>query len=78
MFLYFLGFYSLVAVNVCNARACVCVQAIAKVCECWWIDERPGAELLMPQLLMYLLVQALGDESRDTDLKRLFAVFFLI
>lgn len=38
------------------------------------MDERPGAELLMPQLLMYLLVQALGDESRDADLKRLFAV----
>jgi hypothetical protein len=49
-------------------------QAIAKMCECWWVDERPGAELLMPQLLMYLLVQALGDESRDADLKRLFAV----
>ena len=51
-----------------------CQEAIARVCEAWWADERAGAEMLMPQLLPYLLVQALGDEARDADVKRLFAV----
>jgi hypothetical protein len=47
---------------------------IAKVCETWWIDERPGAELLVAQLLPYLLVHALSDEGKAIDAKRLYKV----
>jgi hypothetical protein len=49
-------------------------EAIAKVCEAMWLGERKGAELLMAQLLPFLLIHALGDEARDADVKRIFGV----
>ena len=35
---------------------------------------RPGAELVMPQVVSFLLVRSLSPEARDLDIKRLYAV----
>jgi hypothetical protein len=49
-------------------------EAIAKVCEAMWVGERKGAELLVAQLVPFLLLKALSEEARDADVKRLFGV----
>ncbi|CAK4082299.1 unnamed protein product [Aphanomyces euteiches] len=45
-------------------------DAIAQCCETYWISHAPGAEAVIPQLIPFLVVQALDGEKTST-LKRL-------
>mmetsp|Transcript_24585 Transcript_24585/g.40997 ORF Transcript_24585/g.40997 Transcript_24585/m.40997 type:complete len:1409 (-) Transcript_24585:124-4350(-) len=54
---------------------------ISKISENWWINNLEGAEILIPQLLTYLLISSLDINGHDVDIKRLYSVrggFFLL
>ncbi|CAN0001299.1 unnamed protein product, partial [Choristocarpus tenellus] len=43
-----------------------------KVCEQWWVAERPGGEHLVAQLLPLMLVRSLEEGAREVDVKRVY------
>ena len=45
---------------------------IARTCEEWWTDERPGRERLVTQTVPYLVARALDEDGKVADLKRLY------
>ncbi|ETV92016.1 hypothetical protein H310_13542 [Aphanomyces invadans] len=57
--------HSLLLQSPCDAQ-----DAIAQCCEALWISHASGAEAVIPQLIPYLVVQALDGESA-TAIKRL-------
>jgi len=48
--------------------------SVSKLSELWWLNNEEGAENLMPQLITYLLMQTLGIDGYDIDIKRLYAL----
>lgn len=49
-------------------------NSVSKLSELWWLNNEEGAENLMPQLITYLLMQTLGIDGHDVDIKRLYAM----
>ncbi|CAM9609122.1 unnamed protein product, partial [Hapterophycus canaliculatus] len=47
---------------------------IAKVCETWWTQDRPGAEHLVVHLLPVMLVRSLGPSAKEADVKRMYGI----
>ena len=45
---------------------------ISQLCQQWWLRKLPNAELLMPQLLPYLLMVSLEPEASHADVKRVY------
>lgn len=48
--------------------------AIAAVCEQWWLQEKPGREAVITQLLPYLLVKSLEESARPRDVRRVWGM----
>lgn len=48
--------------------------AIAKACETWWHMNEHGRELVVTQLIAYLLLRAVDHDHSDAFVKRLFGV----
>ncbi|CAB1097831.1 unnamed protein product [Ectocarpus sp. CCAP 1310/34] len=49
-------------------------RVIAKVCEMWWTQDRPGAEHLVVHLIPVMLVRSLSPDAKEADVKRMHAV----
>ena len=47
---------------------------VAKLSELWWTNNEQGAEMLMPQLLTYLVIASLDINAHDTTIKRLYSL----
>lgn len=47
---------------------------IAKSCECWWLRGELGRELLVTQLIAYLLLSAVETDDSDVLVKRLHGI----
>ncbi|CAM9644328.1 unnamed protein product [Chrysoparadoxa australica] len=48
--------------------------AISRLCEKWWLGERPGADQLVACLLPWLLATALQEDGTAADVKRMYAM----
>jgi hypothetical protein len=48
--------------------------SICRICEVWWTSEKAGAELLVPQMLPFLLLRSLDMGATQADIKRIHAV----
>ncbi|CAN0076673.1 unnamed protein product, partial [Ectocarpus sp. 12 AP-2014] len=46
-------------------------RVIAKVCEMWWTQDRPGAEHLVVHLIPVMLVRSLSPDAKEADVKRM-------
>ncbi|CAM9531234.1 unnamed protein product [Ectocarpus fasciculatus] len=46
-------------------------SVIAKVCEMWWTQDRPGAEHLVVHLIPVMLVRSLSPDAKEADVKRM-------
>ncbi|CAM9206403.1 unnamed protein product, partial [Phaeothamnion confervicola] len=55
-------------------QAAAVQAAVARCCEAWWLGGRPGADLLVAQLVPYVLMRALHADGKDADVKRAHAL----
>lgn len=52
-----------------------CLQStISKVCEAWWTQNETGRELVVTQLIAYLLLCAVENDETDVFVKRLYVI----
>ena len=49
-------------------------SSVAKLCEIWWLNNDEGAEHLISQLIMYLLITSLSIDGHEVEIKRLYAI----
>ena len=49
-------------------------HAVAKLCEAWYLANRPGAELLLTQLVPFLLIRSLESDAPESVVKRVHAM----
>ena len=49
-------------------------HAVAKLCEAWYLANRPGAELLLTQLVPFLLIRSLESDAPEAVVKRVHAM----
>ena len=56
-----------------DERASQLQVAVVEMCESWWLAEVAGADSLVPQMVVFLLLRALQDAASIADVKRLYA-----
>eukprot|EP01050_Picozoa_sp_SAG11_P028529 SAG11_NODE_7657_length_1114_cov_1.649261_1_plen_262_part_01 len=61
-----------ITLELTGSRGWALQNDIARTCEEWWADERPGRENLVTQTVPYLVARALDEDGRVADLKRLY------
>jgi condensin-2 complex subunit G2 len=49
-------------------------SSISKVCELYWLSKEADAEMFVTQLIPYLLLSAIAEDSNDTFVKRLASI----
>lgn len=45
-------------------------DAIAKLCEAWYVQDCPSKREVVPQTILYLLMRSVGDKGKLSDVKR--------
>jgi hypothetical protein len=46
--------------------------AVARVCECWWLQQRPHRETVVLHALMYALTQSVEANAKPADVRRVY------
>lgn len=55
----------------CGVAPLFLCSSSSKICEMWWVQERPGGEHLVTQLLPLMLVRSLDADAKEADVKRM-------